>query len=367
MLKKKLPIGEISYAESSSVSQQSITVMPDGDYPVFGAEGFIKKIQKFEQKEAYIAIIKDGSGVGRTSLLPPESTVIGTLNYIKPKEGIDLNYLYQAFKSLNFKKYIVGSGIPHIYFNDYKVMEVPVPDYENQKKLGSFLSAIDRLIEKQKDKIDLIKSMKKGYLQKMFPLKIGLEPNLRFIGYGEKWITCELKKLAIFNPKSLIPGTFNYVDLESVQDTRLLGTHLEVRENAPSRAQRVAKQGDVFFQIVRPYQKNNYFFELSDQNYVFSTGYAQLRPRGVGTFLFTLIQNQRFVNEVIDNCTGTSYPAINSNDLAKILVSAPIIEKEQVMIGSFFKKLTQLIEKEQDLFQSYNQLKKSHLQAIFAK
>ena len=61
----------------------------------------------------------------------------------------------------------------------------------------------------------------------------------------------------------------------------------EKRESAPSRAQRVASKGDIFYQTVRPYQKNNYLFDKDVTNYVFSTGYAQLRTTIHGGYFFT--------------------------------------------------------------------------------
>lgn len=68
----------------------------------------------------------------------------------------------------------------------------------------------------------------------------------------------------------------------------------ENKATAPSRAQRVAHQGDLFYQTVRPYQKNNYLFDKPDNDYVFSTGYAQMRPYIDGHFLLDLVQTQQF-------------------------------------------------------------------------
>ena len=82
---------------------------------------------------------------------------------------------------------------------------------------------------------------------------------------------------------------------------------------------------------------------MSDNNYVFSTGYAQMRPFVDGYFLFSLIQSERFVKVVLDNCTGTSYPAINVNDLAKIEVAVPSGENEAHKIGTIFRSLDHLI------------------------
>ena len=80
----------------------------------------------------------------------------------------------------------------------------------------------------------------------------------------------------------------------------------ETRDTAPSRAQRLAQAGDVFFQTVRPYQRNNYLFAMPDNNYVFSTGYAQMRPKIDAEFLMCFLQTDSFVKVVLDNCTGTS-------------------------------------------------------------
>ena len=84
-----------------------------------------------------------------------------------------------------------------------------------------------------------------------------------------------------------MPSVFEYVDLESVVGTEMVSHRTEKRESAPSRAQRVASKGDIFYQTVRPYQKNNYLFDKDDTNYVFSTGYAQLRTTIHGGYFFT--------------------------------------------------------------------------------
>ena len=123
----------------------------------------------------------------------------------------------------------------------------------------------------------------------------------------------------------------------------MISHRTESKRTAPSRAQRLAQTGDLFYQTVRPYQKNNYLYEKPDKHFVFSTGYAQMRPAVDGRFLFCLVQSDGFVNAVLDNCTGTSYPAINSNDLAEIEVYSSSNPKEQSQIGNFFKEIDNLI------------------------
>ncbi|WP_226883398.1 restriction endonuclease subunit S [Neisseria yangbaofengii] len=164
-------------------------------------------------------------------------------------------------------------------------------------------------------------------------------------GNADDWELEELGNVVEINPKSTLPDEFEYVDLESVIGTEMIAHRTEYKNSAPSRAQRLAQKGDIFYQTVRPYQKNNYLFELNsgDKIFVFSTGYAQLRPSVSSYFLFSCVQEENFVRKVLDKCTGTSYPAINANDLSKIRVYIPTNPAEQTTIGDFFRRLDGLI------------------------
>lgn len=190
-------------------------------------------------------------------------------------------------------------------------------------------------------------------------------PKIRFKGFTKDWEQRKLRECAEFNPKSELPDVFEYIDLESVVGTNILSHRTESKSSAPSRAQRLAQKGDVFYQTVRPYQKNNCIFEKNDNNWVFSTGYAQLRPVNDSYFLLTLLQNEDFVKLVLDRCTGTSYPAINSNDLADIDVNVPSDSKEQQQIGTYFKQLDHLITLHQRKCEQTKKLKKYMLQKMF--
>lgn len=152
-----------------------------------------------------------------------------------------------------------------------------------------------------------------------------------------------MNEVAEFNPKSELPDEFEYVDLESVVGTEMISHRTETKDSAPSRAQRLAQPGDVFFQTVRPYQKNNYLFSKLDNNYVFSTGYAQMRPNIDTAFLMSFLQTDSFVKIVLDNCTGTSYPAINSNDLSNLEISLPKSFEEQKKVGETIISIDNLI------------------------
>ena len=190
-------------------------------------------------------------------------------------------------------------------------------------------------------------------------------PAIRFKGFTDTWEQRKLGECAEFNAKSELPDIVEYVDLESVVGTDILSHRTESKSSAPSRAQRLAQKGDVFYQTVRPYQKNNCIFENDENNWVFSTGYAQLRPVNDGYFLLTLLQNEDFVKLVLDRCTGTSYPAINSNDLADIDVNIPINNLEQQRIGDYFRNLDSLITLHQRKYDKLTKVKKAMLKKMF--
>ena len=190
------------------------------------------------------------------------------------------------------------------------------------------------------------------------------QPSYRFAGYTEPWEEKKLGEVAEVNPKSVVPDEFKYVDLGAVVGTEMVSYRNETISTSPSRAQRLAIKGDIFYQTVRPYQKNNYLFEKDDNDYVFSTGYAQLRPSGDGCFLLSYLQTNKFVNVVLDNCTGTSYPAINSKDLSDIFISLPSLS-EQTAIGSLFQDIDQLISLQQHKLEVLKEQKKTYLKLLF--
>lgn len=191
------------------------------------------------------------------------------------------------------------------------------------------------------------------------------ESKIRFthkdVGF-EKYHLCDI---ASINPKTNVPTEFEYVDLESVSGTEMISHRTEKKSTAPSRAQRLAKYGDIFYQTVRPYQKNNYYFDIKADNYVFSTGYAQIRSSINGKYLFTLLQSDAFLRQVLDNCSGTSFPAINPSTLSKLIINICTDSEEQERVATFFTSLDAQISASTSRLASLKQMKAASLQAMF--
>ncbi len=151
------------------------------------------------------------------------------------------------------------------------------------------------------------------------------------------WEEKTLNEISSINPKSeKLPAEFVYIDLESVESGVLKKQALITKDEAPSRAQRILKNNDILYQMVRPYQRNNFFFNNTNSEiYVASTGYAQIRSKQDPEFIYHSLHTDDFVNKVLARCTGTSYPAINSNDLGKIKLNVPSILEQEKFLNLF--------------------------------
>ena len=263
-------------------------------------------------------------------------------------------------------KVLQGTSIKGITKTELIEQSISIPSSgQEQNLISNVLSKIDSFITLHQCKLDKLQAIKKALLQEMFPEEGQDKPKRRFKGFTDAWEQRKLSEVVTINPKTELPDEFKYVDLESVVGTNLLGFQVIKKENAPSRAQRLASYGDVFYQTVRPYQRNNYLFENIDKDMVFSTGYAQLRSKLDSYFLLTLVQNDNFVKVVLDNCTGTSYPAINGSELGKITVQIPSSEVEANQIGKVFRGIDKSITLHQRKLDKLKNLKQAYLNEMF--
>ena len=160
-------LGDVCDKSSSNIAQKDLESC-NGKYPIFGASGLIKNISFYKQEQQYVAIIKDGAGIGRTMLLPAKSSVIGTLQYIIPNTNTNVNYLYYAITNMNLCKYFSGATIPHIYFKDYCKESVPLPSLAEQKQIALVLDKATSLITLRKQQLEKLDLLIKSKFIEMF-------------------------------------------------------------------------------------------------------------------------------------------------------------------------------------------------------
>ena len=183
---------------------------------------------------------------------------------------------------------------------------------------------------------------------------------MRFPEFSVEWEMVSLQDIATINPKSdPLQNTFIYIDLEAVEKGELRKIQEIMREEAPSRAQRVIDNNDILFQCVRPYQKNNYIHRIlntSNQQWVASTGYAQIRTTELPNYIYHLLNTDEFNRKVMVRCTGSSYPAINSEDLATIHLYYTPDKKEQLKISRLLDLLDKRIATQNKIIEKLQSL-----------
>ena len=164
------------------------------------------------------------------------------------------------------------------------------------------------------------------------------------------WEVKRLKYIATLNDEALPESTdpsleMNYVDIGGVDAVAgITGTEAVVFENAPSRARRVVRSGDVIVSTVRTYLRAIAAIEVPESNLIVSTGFAVLRPRLLeSSYASYALRAPHFVERVVANSVGVSYPAINASSLACFPIPYPEVD-EQRAIADFLDHETAKID-----------------------
>ena len=262
-----------------------------------------------------------------------------------------------------------GNGLLNIRAEDFFSLELPSPNNRlEQQKIADCLASLDDLIRAREAQLVALKDHKKGLMQQLFPREGETTPRLRFPEFRDagEWEVKRLGEVCEINPPSKVLLTkFIYIDLESIKDGRLTQKKIITKSSAPSRAQRLLEKGDIIYQMVRPYQKNNFLFYINDEIlYVASTGYAQLRAHGSNTFLYQLVHTEPFTNSVLEKCTGSNYPAISSSDLSDVFTALPAT-LEQQKIADCLASLDDLIRAGEAQLVALKDHKKGLMQQLF--
>ena len=160
-------LGDICNKASSSVAQKDLE-NNDGNYPIYGASGFIKNVDFYHQENPYVAVVKDGAGVGRVMKLPANSSVIGTMQYIIPNKGVNVSYLAYALEHMNLSKYYLGAAIPHIYFKDYCNEMLPDHTVAEQEHIATTLDMAAEMISLRKQQLAKLDELVKARFVELF-------------------------------------------------------------------------------------------------------------------------------------------------------------------------------------------------------
>ncbi len=163
----KVKLEEVCDRGSSNLKQSDV-IGQEGDYPIYGATGYIGNVNFYHQKSPYVAVVKDGAGIGRATLHPAKSSVIGTMQYLLPKKNVLPEYLWYVVRYMHLEKYFTGATIPHIYYRDYKNEEFNLDTIEKQKEIINVLGKLENIIEGRRQEIMQLDNLIKSRFVEMF-------------------------------------------------------------------------------------------------------------------------------------------------------------------------------------------------------
>ena len=163
----RVTLGDVCEKGASNLKQSDVVNMT-GEYPIYGATGYIGNVDFYHQEKPYVAIVKDGAGIGRTTLYPAKSSVIGTMQYLLPKDNVLPEYLCYVVRHMHLEKYFTGATIPHIYFRDYKNEQFNLDSLDKQAEIVQILGKAESIILKRRKELDELGNLVKARFVEMF-------------------------------------------------------------------------------------------------------------------------------------------------------------------------------------------------------
>ena len=253
-----------------------------------------------------------------------------------------------------------------VHFSQFIEFNLPIPPLPEQQKIAEILGAQDKLIELQERKINQIKTLKKGYLQKMFPKKGCKYPELRFKGFTDAWEEREFSKqyVKVSEKNDLSFGTDKIISVANMyfkEDTK------ESNDDY-MRTYNVMRLGDIAFEGNK--SKNfahGRFVENTIGDGIVSHVFDVFRPIADYDLLFWkyIINNEGVMGRIMTRCTKASTMMTNlvADDFLKEKIAVPSLE-EQRQIGSFLNGLDNLITLHQRKLDEEKQKKKALMQLL---
>ena len=368
---KELRIKDICDKGSSNLKQKDVEGK-NGLYPVYGASGIISHIDTYHQEANYIAIVKDGSGIGRVTFMPAKSSVIGTMQYILPKDGFNINYIGYCLQSLDLSKYKQGAAIPHIYFRDYGERIVKVTENINEQQsfvdyLDSAFAKIDAMKVHAEKALNEAKALFQASLKEMMEPKEGWEEKkLDDIG--------ELKNGMNFNKNESgynihILGVGDFGNLFQIDDTDYLQT---ISLNSNPSEEYILKNEDIVF--VRSNGNKNLvgrcvLIHVGDEPCSFSGFCIRFRKSTNvvdASYLTHFLKTEESRRKLVGN--GANISNLNQKALNEFVVSYPSLQEQQSIVAaldSLKSKVDRLQENYDKISQECDALKQAILRQVF--
>ncbi|WP_298691161.1 restriction endonuclease subunit S [uncultured Sulfuricurvum sp.] len=294
---------------------------------------------------------------------------------LTPKKDDSLFLYYMLNRNPYFLKFNDGVNQTNLRKNEVLECKIPLPPLPEQQKIAEILSTVDQKIDSIDSKIEETQTLKRGLMQRLLSEGIGhsefKESEIGRIPMG--WEVTRISDLATVNPESLSNSTepnleIEYIDIASIQQTGTIATtNMFLFSEAPSRARRLVKQNDVLLSTVRPNLKSFAIVKEKKENLVCSTGYAVLRSKEQTyyEYIYQFLLTDLFMDQVNKMLVGSNYPAINNDDVKKILIPFPPLD-EQKQIAEILSTTDEKLETLRTKKEAFETLKKGLMQKLLS-
>lgn len=286
-------------------------------------------------------------GVGLVSMArrnDDETVHCGFVIRFRPtSRDVDPLFLTYMLRSPYYREVVRGlsSGvaITNISQDGLGSLSVQLPPLPTQHRIASILSAYDDLIENNTRRIKILEQMAQAIYREWFVEFRAPGVKLRKASIDEKKVTgkdqfpvgWELKQIgnvADVNATSIgkdnVPESINYVDIASVSTGSIDNVQEMTFNEAPGRARRVVKHGDIIWSSVRPNRKSYSLILNPLPNLIVSTGFAVISASQVPyTYLYETTTTDAFVSYLVNHAKGAAYPAVSSEDFRDALILIP--------------------------------------------
>ena len=288
----------------------------------------------------------------------------GNLTWIKDFDSnLYSKFLYYWFQSYEgrkkFEALAKGTAQKAVPISGIKTLEIELPPLKNQKRIADILSAYDDLIENNQKQIKLLEEAAQRLYKEWFvDLRFPGHENTKIVdGVPEGWQWCKVRDVADINssalPKNYKENFIDYVDLGSVRCG-----HIETRtrynlNEAPGRAKRCAKDGDIIWGMVRPNLKAYALVTNPKETDVFSTGFAVLSAKKVPySYLYCAVTQEEFVGYLVNATNGAAYPAVKPVHFEVADILKPddkVLEQFHNVADLIFRKIEMLDKQNHNL------------------
>jgi type I restriction enzyme S subunit len=365
--KKEFWNGDIDWIQSGLI--QNNIIKKENISKKITRLGLEKSSSKLIEPNSILVAIT-GATCANVALLPFEATANQSVISITPnKDNVYFIFQYLLYKRNEILRLQGGSAQGGVTLNDFKQMNIRIPQIEEQEKIGGFLSTFDKLIEKQNEKIGLLKELKKGYLQKMFPKNDANVPEIRFKGFTDAWEQCKLEDLGDIvtgnTPPTAIHDYYSKEGMPWVTPTDIsqnITTYTErMLSEKGQKVARVVPVNTILVTCIASIGKNTLLGSVGAFNQQINA--LVPNPNHDPYFLFT--QSSHWSNYMKRMGGGLTFQIVNKKEFSGLETMIPNFV-EQKKIGYLFNQLDSLITLHQRKLDQLENLKKGYMQRLFA-